>query len=112
MHDLFAPSQESVDGVRSWLESSGVAPNRISQSTNKQWIQFDAAADELEKLLEAEYYLYTHTETARDHVACREYDRSKSQNHQHDANSWLDTMSLGHCGELSTILHQALHCAR
>lgn len=72
VHDLFAPSQESVDGVRSWLESSGVASDRISQSTNKQWVQFDAAADELETLLQAKYYIFTHAETGRDHVACRE----------------------------------------
>lgn len=72
MHDLFAPSQANVDEVRSWLESSGVEPGRISQSVNKQWIQFDAAAEEVEKLLKAEYYLYTHAETGRAHVACRE----------------------------------------
>ena len=61
-----------MDGVRSWLESSGIASDRISQSTNKQWIQFDAHAHELEKLVQAEYYLYSHAETGRDHVACRE----------------------------------------
>ncbi|KAJ5171688.1 hypothetical protein N7492_004281 [Penicillium capsulatum] len=78
VHDLFAPSQDTVDGVRSWLESSGVAPGRISQSTNKQWIQFDAPADEVEKLLRTEYYLYTHSETGRDHVACNEYHVPRS----------------------------------
>jgi tripeptidyl-peptidase-1 len=72
VHDLFAPSQESVDSVREWLESSGVAAERISQSVNKQWIQFDADAEELEKLLRAEYYIYSHSKTGRSHVACRE----------------------------------------
>ncbi|KAJ6105126.1 hypothetical protein N7523_010200 [Penicillium sp. IBT 18751x] len=71
--DLFAPSQESVGSVLGWLESSGVATDRISQSVNKQWIQFDADAEELEKLLRTEYYLYAHSETGRSHVACREY---------------------------------------
>lgn len=69
---LFAPSQESVDSVRGWLESSGIAADRISQSVNKQWMQFDADAEELEKLLHAEYYVYAHSETGRSHVACRE----------------------------------------
>ncbi|KAJ5994597.1 hypothetical protein N7451_010321 [Penicillium sp. IBT 35674x] len=73
VHDLFAPSHESVDVVRSWLESFGIAKNRISQSVNKQWIQFDAAADEMEKLLHTEYYIYSHADTGRSHVACREY---------------------------------------
>ncbi|KAJ5215379.1 uncharacterized protein N7498_001786 [Penicillium cinerascens] len=73
VHDLFAPSQESVDRVRGWLESSGIAADRISQSVNKQWMQFDADAEELEKLIRAEYYIYSHSETGRSHVACREY---------------------------------------
>ncbi|CAI7623973.1 unnamed protein product [Penicillium pancosmium] len=73
VHDLFAPSQESVDDVRAWLESSGIASGRVSHSQNKQWIQFDADASELEKLLNTEYYIYSHSETGRSHIACREY---------------------------------------
>ncbi|KAE8419834.1 peptidase S8/S53 domain-containing protein [Aspergillus pseudocaelatus] len=73
VHDLFAPSQESIDSVRSWLESAGIAPDRISQSTNKQWLQFDAGADEVEQLLKTEFYRYSHVGTGRSHVACREY---------------------------------------
>lgn len=73
VHDFFAPSQDTVDSVRSWLESSGIAVDRISHSANKQWLQFDANADELENLLRTEYYLYSHAETGRSHIACREY---------------------------------------
>ncbi|GAB1208348.1 hypothetical protein APSETT445_007096 [Aspergillus pseudonomiae] len=73
VHDLFAPSQDSVDSVRSWLESAGIAPDRITQSTNKQWLQFDAGADEVEQLLKTEFYRYSHAGTGRSHVACREY---------------------------------------
>ncbi|KAJ6030884.1 hypothetical protein N7460_011150 [Penicillium canescens] len=73
VHDLFAPAQKSVDDVRSWLESAGIAKDRITQSVNKQWIQFDADAEELEKLLHTKYYVYSHSETGRSHVACREY---------------------------------------
>ena len=72
VHDLFAPSQDAVDDVRSWLGSSGISVDRIGHSTNKQWLQFDATADELEKLLHAEYFLYSHAETGRSHIACRE----------------------------------------
>lgn len=72
IHDLFAPSQDSVDDVRDWLESSGIASDRISHSQNKQWIQFDADTDELEKLLNTEYYIYSHSATGRSHIACRE----------------------------------------
>lgn len=72
MHDLFAPSRESADDVRAWLESSGIASERISHSQNKQWIQFDANASELEELLNTEYYIYSHSETGRSHITCRE----------------------------------------
>lgn len=53
IHDLFAPSEDSVSTVRDWLERSGIASDRISQSFNKQWIQFDAAISELEDLIKA-----------------------------------------------------------
>ena len=72
MHDLFAPTEKSVNEVRFWLESFGIAKDRITQSTNKQWIQFDADAEELEDLLHTEYYIYSHAEMDRSHVACRE----------------------------------------
>ncbi|KAJ5973138.1 uncharacterized protein N7479_003056 [Penicillium vulpinum] len=71
--DLFAPTEKSVNRVRSWLESAGVAKDRITRSANKQWIQFDADAEELENLLHTKYYIYSHAETGRSHVACREY---------------------------------------
>ncbi|KGO73973.1 Peptidase S8/S53, subtilisin/kexin/sedolisin [Penicillium italicum] len=73
VYDLFAPTEKSVNDVRSWLESAGIAKDRITQSINKQWIQFDADAEELESLLHAKYYVYSHAETGRSHVACREY---------------------------------------
>lgn len=72
VHDLFAPHEESVGSVREWLESAGISSDRISQSANKQWLQFDADAEEAEKLLQAEYYVYSHSGSGRSHVACRE----------------------------------------
>ena len=52
--DIFAPSRESIDAVHDWLSSSGVSSERISQSANKQWIQFDADAGKVERLLKTE----------------------------------------------------------
>ena len=72
VHNLFAPRKEGVDSVRTWLESAGIASDRVTQSANKQWLQFDADAEELEKLLYAEYYIYSHSGSGRSHVACRE----------------------------------------
>ena len=61
--DIFAPADAAVQSVRAWLESSGIAPHRISQSVNKQWIQFDAKAREVERLLKTEYHSWEHKST-------------------------------------------------
>lgn len=51
----------------------GIAGHRVSQSVNKQWLQFDAEAEEVENLLRTEYYLYSHQGTGKSHIACQEY---------------------------------------
>ncbi|KAI4239964.1 MAG: hypothetical protein L6R40_005395 [Gallowayella cf. fulva] len=68
----FAPSPESVDTVKSWLVSSGIAPERISRSQSLGWLKFDATVAEAERLLKTEYHLYKH-ETGKPHVACSDY---------------------------------------
>lgn len=70
---MFAPSQGAVDAVRAWVESTGIAANRVSQSANKQWIQFDAHVHEAERLLKTKYYNYEHADTGALNVACDEY---------------------------------------
>lgn len=72
IHDLFAPSQETVDALLDWLQTEGIDKKRISQSTNKQWLQFDAPVAELEKLVNAEYHIYEH-QSGKMHVGCEEY---------------------------------------
>ena len=59
--ELFAPAPHRVDAVRGWLEQSGVAPERISLSANKQWLQFDAEAREAGDLFKTTYHVYEHT---------------------------------------------------
>tara|TARA_R110002060_G_scaffold62870_1_gene72189 strand:- start:258 stop:584 length:327 start_codon:yes stop_codon:yes gene_type:complete len=72
--DIFAPSQEAVETVRGWLESAGIASENISQSVNKQWMQFDASVFDLESLLGTEYHEYEHSETGKTTVACDKYE--------------------------------------
>lgn len=74
--ETFAPSRESVDSVKQWLESSGIASERISRSQSLGWLQFDATVDEAENLLKTKYYRYTH-ESGKPHVACAEYHVSE-----------------------------------
>ncbi|KAK2072007.1 hypothetical protein P8C59_006386 [Phyllachora maydis] len=70
--DLFAPSQSAADQVIDWLTAAGIHRSRIGQSVNKQWIQFDARADEVEALLLAEYSVWQHSSGSTD-VSCPAY---------------------------------------
>ena len=72
----------SVDAVTDWLIASGVAPDRIGRSQSLGWLQFDATAEEAERLLdnehyEYEHYKYKHRLTGQSHVACSEYSLPK-----------------------------------
>lgn len=71
--DIFAPPKHAVDAVRQWLHDSNISPERISQSTNKQWIQFNANVQEAERLLKTKYHQYEHLATGKTNVACEEY---------------------------------------
>ena len=70
--DLFAPTQERVDIVKSWLKSSLTKAQNVTLAPNKQWLQFDATVSELEKLLYTEYYEYEHTESGKSVLGCDE----------------------------------------
>jgi len=59
--DHFAPSEVTVSTVKSWLIASGFHPARIRVSHNKGWIDVNATTSQVESLLDAEYYVYTHT---------------------------------------------------
>ncbi|PTB37277.1 hypothetical protein M441DRAFT_72569 [Trichoderma asperellum CBS 433.97] len=71
--DFFAPAQSSVDAVINWLVSSGIERQRISQSANKQWIQFDAATEEAEDLLITDFYFWEDSTGSHRDIACDEY---------------------------------------
>ncbi|KAN0081321.1 Peptidase S8/S53 domain containing protein [Tylopilus felleus] len=68
----FAPSDETIDTVRSWLVASGIGEERIGLGRSKGWIQVDATVEEAERLMHAEYNVYTHT-SGKEHVACEVY---------------------------------------
>ena len=72
VHDIFAPSQAAVDTIRGWLESAGISKDRISQSVNKQWMQFEASVEEANNLLRTDFHLWEHTPSGKMNVACDE----------------------------------------
>ncbi|KAL2150385.1 hypothetical protein VTH82DRAFT_6948 [Thermothelomyces myriococcoides] len=82
--DLFAPPEHSVTNVKRWLVSAGVDERRISQSANKQWIQFDAPIYELEELLVTRYHVFENVETGVQNIACSEYHVPHDVSHHID----------------------------
>ncbi|CAK7208697.1 hypothetical protein SBRCBS47491_000179 [Sporothrix bragantina] len=72
--DLFTPPDEAVEAVTRWVvESGNIAADRVSLSTNRQWLQFEAHVDEVEQLLQADYYSYEHIQSGIRVAACPEY---------------------------------------
>ena len=69
----FAPSDESLDAVKSWLSSSGIASDRLTQSQSRSWLEFEASVHEAEELLKTKYHIYEHGQTGQLHVASEEY---------------------------------------
>ena len=66
----FAPSEETINTVKDWLVSSGVATERIAHSDNRGWLAFDATAEQAENLLQTKFYQYEDTETGHTVPAC------------------------------------------
>lgn len=56
-----------------WLVSGGISAERLSLSANKQWIQFDAQAHEVEDIMIADFYVFEHATTGTKNVAVDEY---------------------------------------
>lgn len=73
IHDMFAPSDESVNAVREWLTMFGIHDSRVVHSENKGWLAFDATVEEAEKLLLTKYYEHEHRDSTNIRVGCDEY---------------------------------------
>ncbi|KAJ6000713.1 Aorsin [Penicillium waksmanii] len=73
VHDMFAPSSQTVEDVREWLHSVGIDPSRVVHSDNKGWIAFDAYAHEAERLFMTEFYEHKHTASQSMKIGCDEY---------------------------------------
>ncbi|KAI0256020.1 subtilisin-like protein [Lactifluus subvellereus] len=70
--DYFAPSEASISSVKSWLSDTGFHPDRIRVSPSKGWIDVNATVAEIEHLLDAEYYVYTHP-SGHEQTSCESY---------------------------------------
>ncbi|KAF8435043.1 peptidase S8/S53 domain-containing protein [Boletus edulis BED1] len=68
----FAPTDETVGVVRSWLITCGIGEERIALSRAKGWIQVNVTVEEAEELMNTEYNVYTHL-SGKVHVASEVY---------------------------------------
>ena len=73
VQNVFAPSDETVTQVRSWLVESGIDSSTIAQSDTKGWLAFQAPASRVESLLGAEYYNFQEMSSGNKAVACDLY---------------------------------------
>ena len=70
--ETFVPSQSTVEETIAWLVESGVSRDRIALSPNREYLSWDATADELESLFNTEYYVYQHSRLGDHAVGCDE----------------------------------------
>ena len=73
MAQAFAPSQESIDNVTKWLETSGISAQRIKVSSDAGIIKFDAKLSELEELLRTKYDVFKHSGSHAESISASEY---------------------------------------
>ncbi|KAI1881460.1 hypothetical protein JX265_000286 [Neoarthrinium moseri] len=73
VHNMFAPTEETISSVKEWLVSAGIETSRIAQSTSKGWISFDASVEEAEALFKTEFYEHEHKNTGKLRVGSDEY---------------------------------------
>ena len=78
---MFAPTEESIDSVQTWLVASGIDSSRVTLSAGRHWLKFNASIAEVEALLHAEYRFYEHP-SGQGHIACDEYSVPKSLREQ------------------------------
>ncbi|KAI2632647.1 putative alkaline serine protease AorO [Hypomontagnella submonticulosa] len=70
---FFEPATTSFNAVKDWLVEAGIPSNTISQSSNRQWVQFDAPVNQVEDLLMTDYDVWEHMDTGVKNIACEEY---------------------------------------
>lgn len=74
--DVFAPSQEALESVVSWLETTGISSYSIS--TSRSWIRANVTVEQAERLLDSKHYVYEHLRQCEVHLDCERYSVPQS----------------------------------
>ncbi|KAF8273155.1 subtilisin-like protein [Lactarius quietus] len=70
--DFFAPGESTVCSIRTWLNASGIAEDKIRLSPNKGWVELNVTVATAERLLDTEYHIYEHPSGAKQ-IGCLSY---------------------------------------
>ncbi|KAK4236850.1 peptidase S8/S53 domain-containing protein [Achaetomium macrosporum] len=70
--DTFAPSDEAIAETEQWLLAEGVASDRISRTSGRNWIKVTTTVGEAESLLDTTYNVYENNDGTQ-LVACESY---------------------------------------
>lgn len=73
VHEMYAPSEDSVQTVRNWLVESGVDDGAIIHSDNKGWLAMNLPAWQVEDLFQTEYHEHVHSTSGVVKVGSDEY---------------------------------------
>ena len=71
VHDLFAPSHETISSVQGWLVEMGINETDIRQYTNKGWLSVDLPVSTVEDLFRTQYH--EHEKDGMLKIGCDEY---------------------------------------
>jgi tripeptidyl-peptidase-1 len=71
--DTFAPDEDTINAVKSWLVDSGISEDRIVLTPSRTWLRMNLTVAEAETLLKTEYRVFEHKETAKRALAVEEY---------------------------------------
>ncbi|PNY22467.1 Aorsin [Tolypocladium capitatum] len=71
VHDLFAPSDETITEVHSWLVSMGINETDIRQYSNKGWLAVDLPVSKVEDMFLTQYHEHEREGVLR--IGCDEY---------------------------------------
>ncbi|KAK8046966.1 hypothetical protein PG996_015030 [Apiospora saccharicola] len=73
--DLFAPGEEAVSSVKTWLVASGIRTERIAHYENKGWLSIHMRISEAENLFRTQYHEIDRQGEVR--LGCDEYSVPK-----------------------------------
>ncbi|CAK3814483.1 Tripeptidyl-peptidase sed1 [Lecanosticta acicola] len=73
IHDIFQPSVETFESVRTWLVNFGVEEASILQFENRGWLAVNISVRKFEEMFKTELFEHEHIHSGQIRVGCEEY---------------------------------------